>query len=166
MKQAGETILEIPSSALLNPLTLASSTTQIPDYLFPRPSTSTTSGTHPTKKARTSSTTTRRSSIASETKCLNTTQLLTLYLALNRDPKSRRSSPWNKYFETLPKAFVPWHPLTWYYNTGHDGWLLKLIDMMPVSARLKLEDVKKRYADDSEVLKGVLVGTVVSCLHV
>lgn len=150
--QPGDTILEIPSSALLNPITLASNSS-IPDYLHPR-SADSSSVSHVQKKTKT----TRRSSTTTKTGAnrLNTTQFLTLYLALHRESSSRPASPWEPYFATLPKAFTPWHPLTWYYEP-EDSWLQKLIELMPVSARVKLEDVKNRYEEDAKVLKSVLV---------
>lgn len=156
--QAGETILEIPASALLNPLTLAASNTIIPDNLFPVSNSS--SSSHAAKRAKT----TRRSDVAAQTNWLNTTQLLTLYLALNRDPKAAKSSPWAKYLGTLPKSFAPWHPLTWYYEEGYEGWWKKPIRFLPTSARLKLEDVKRRYEEDAAVLKDVLVCGIPVCL--
>jgi hypothetical protein len=143
--QAGQTILEIPSSALLNPLTLAS-TPLIPEHLFPL-----SSRPPPAKKPRTT-----RSSISNSPR-LNTTQLLTLYLALTRDPESRNASPWKPYLATLPESFFPWHPLTWYYKIGEEGWWQKLHGLMPASTRRMLEKVKERYEEDLGVLRGVLV---------
>lgn len=145
--QAGETILEIPSSALVNPLTLAAGSSGIPEHLFPLSA----SATHPAKRAKT----TRASIGASNSRRLNTTQLLTLYLALNRHAKP--SAPWGKYIATLPKSFAPWHPLTWYYKDEYEGWWPRLPNFMPISAKRKLEDVKSRYEEDVEVLKAVLV---------
>lgn len=146
--QAGETILEAPSSALLNPLTLASTST-IPDHLFPL-----STSPPPAKKTKTT-----RSSFSSTSTSprLNTTQLLTLYLALTRDPKNRHPSPWKPYLATLPQSFEPWHPLTWCYKQGHEGWWQKLVGHLPISTRRKLEEVKGRYEVDLEVLKRVLV---------
>lgn len=144
--QAGQTILEIPASALLNPLTLAS-TPLIPDHLFPL-----SSKPPPAKKTKTT-----RSSLPSTSTRLNTTQLLTLYLALTRDPKARNTSPWKSYLNTLPESFWPWHPLTWHYKQGEEGWWQKLIGLMPASTRKMLDGVKERYEVDLGVLKGVLV---------
>ena len=144
--QAGETILEIPSSALLNPLTI-STTPLIPDHLFPL-----TSKPPPAKKTKTS-----RSSVPSTSTRLNTTQLLTLYLALTRDTKSRTASPWKTYLATLPESFWPWHPLTWFYKEGEDGWWQKLLQLIPASTLTMLEGVKERYEEDLKILRTVLV---------
>ena len=144
--QAGQTILEIPSSALLNPLTLAS-TPLIPEHLFPL-----SSKPPPAKKTKTT-----RSSLSSSSTRLNTTQLLTLYLALTRDSKSRNASPWKSYLGTLPASFHPWHPLTWYYKEGENGWWQKVLRLMPASTLRMLEKVKERYEEDLKVLVTVLV---------
>jgi hypothetical protein len=144
--QAGRTILEIPSSALLNPLTLAS-TPLIPEHLFPL-----SSKPPPAKKTKTT-----RSSLPSTSPRLNTTQLLTLYLALTRDPKARNASPWKSYLCTLPESFHPWHPLTWYYKEGENGWWQKILHLMPVSTLRMLDRVKERYEEDLKVLTTVLV---------
>jgi hypothetical protein len=82
---------------------------------------------------------------------------LTLYLALTRDPKNRHPSPWKQYLSTLPVSFDPWHPLTWYYKQGEEGWWQKILAFLPVSARKKLDEVKGRYEGDLAVLKIVLV---------
>lgn len=94
---------------------------------------------------------------AANARRLNTTQLLTLYLALHRDPPSRKGSPWAKYLATLPESFAPWHPLTWYYRPGYDGWWQRVLGILPVPARSKLEDVQRRYEEDAEVLRDTLV---------
>lgn len=151
--------MEIPSSALLNPLTLAS-TSSIPEDLHPL-SSSSSSAPHVQKKAKT----TRRSSTTTSTGVnrLNTTQFLTLYLALHRDTKSKHySTPWTAYFGTLPKSFAPWHPLTWHYQP-EDSWFHKMIDYLPVSAKSKLDEVKARYEEDARVLRGVLVCHYPTC---
>jgi hypothetical protein len=149
--QAGQTVLEIPSSALLNPLTLAS-TPLIPEHLFPL-----SSKPPPTKKTKTT-----RSSLSSTSIRLNTTQLLTLYLALTRDSKARNASPWKSYLGTLPESFHPWHPLTWYYKEGEDGWWQKVLRLMPTSTLRMLDKVKERYEEDLKVLITVLVRLLVA----
>ena len=152
MPQPGSTLLTIPASALLNPLTLASSI--IPTHLFPR----CTSYAHRAKRARTSSTTWR----------LNTTQLLTLYLALTRHLERRHASPWEAYLDSLPGDFRPWHPLTWLVPPSDAGQVEKwkrwnaLAGMVPRSARMKLEAVRARFDEDLEVVQRVLVRLISS----
>lgn len=136
-------MLEIPSSALLNPLTLRiSPLNTIPAHLFP--CTNADRAVVPVKRRRQSLTATR----------LDTTQLLTLHLLLSRDPEGRHQSAWKAYIATLPD-FEGWHPLTW-VASGGEG-VEELLGCLPVEAREKLEDVRKRYEADCEVLKGVLV---------
>ncbi|WVQ99075.1 hypothetical protein IAU59_006207 [Kwoniella sp. CBS 9459] len=119
--KSGDTLLHIPASAMLNPLTLIHDTA-IPIHLFPQSS----SRPRRTPTAASSSSSTSHhvnsngegddGSSAKRRKPnskLDTTQLLTLHLALTRDPKGRYKSPWETYIDTLPAEFRPWHPLTW-----------------------------------------------------
>lgn len=136
-------MLQIPSSALLNPLTLISSDLNtIPHHLFPL-----SDRIPPSKK--------KRHSLSNR---LNTTQILTLHLLLTRDPENRHPSAWNVYLKTLPN-FEGWHPLTWFYGVEDKEGVKrrKILECLPESTRQKLDDVKGRYEADRDVLKGVLV---------
>ncbi|OCF32077.1 hypothetical protein I316_06233 [Kwoniella heveanensis BCC8398] len=124
--KSGDTLLHIPASAMLNPLTLIHNTT-IPLHLFPQSSSRPRRTTTTTVSARavssgnndeedksfTSEAKRRKSNNSPSLKKLDTTQLLTLHLALTRDPHGRHKSPWEGYIGTLPHEFRPWHPLTW-----------------------------------------------------
>ena len=149
-------MLLVPASALLNPLTiLTSSQNTIPAHLFPE---------QPSKP----NTKRRRVSISQR---LNTTQLLTLHLALTRDPDGRHGSAWEVYLDTLPRSFRPWHPLTWVVPpkpkgkvNGHGGATnehgdagMDKLGKVPIEARENVLRVKKRFDEDLEVLQKVLV---------
>ncbi|WWC89696.1 uncharacterized protein L201_004621 [Kwoniella dendrophila CBS 6074] len=161
----GDTLLHIPSTCMLNPLTLMSSPNQpIPLHLFPQTnrSSSTSSTTPVNKKPRTSLQLHQQPS-----RKLDTTQLLTLHLALTKDPKERYKSYWKPYIDSLPKKFRPWHPLTWIiplHQSNHDDkddkeweWWNNLYELgLSKSTKLKVEDVKKRFNKDYDVLIDVL----------
>ncbi|WWC69104.1 uncharacterized protein I206_103040 [Kwoniella pini CBS 10737] len=154
----GETLLHIPSTCMLNPLTLLPNSL-IPSHLFPQsvsrnnPNDSTTPIS---KKAR-----------MEKGRKLDTTQLLTLHLALTKDSKNRYKSNWKEYIESLPKTFRPWHPLTWVVSpilTQKENvpqvewkWFNHLYDIgLSQAAKLKVQDVKKRFDEEYEILVEVL----------
>nr|XP_019042616.1 hypothetical protein I302_09225 [Kwoniella bestiolae CBS 10118]OCF21546.1 hypothetical protein I302_09225 [Kwoniella bestiolae CBS 10118] len=152
----GDTLLHIPASAMLNPLTLLPSSS-IPSHLFPQ-TTSSRAAPLP-KKPR----------IANPPRKLDTTQLLTLHLALTRDPKERYKSDWQVYIDSLPKSFRPWHPLTWTIPPslspnepkereaeGWEWWNNLYNVGISQSTKLKVQDVKQRFDKDYEVLLEVL----------
>lgn len=165
--QAGETILEIPASAMINPLTLLS-TSSIPSHLFPN----SVSGTKLPRRG------TAKAALANEDgddrpgsgEHLTTTQLLTLQLALWRvDPAAR--GPWGVYVDTLPTEFRPWHPLSWLVtpdtpgsgagskSQAHPQWSMwhALADCLPRSTRSKLADVEQRFWRDVGVIRAAIV---------
>ncbi|WWD16279.1 hypothetical protein CI109_100705 [Kwoniella shandongensis] len=171
----GETLLHIPASAMLNPLTLIRDS-PIPKHLFPQP-THRISTTNSSKRVKTSpstatSTATTAQSSVSSSKPLDTTQLLTLHIALTRDPLKRYPSEWDVYMNALPREFRPWHPLTWLItpqkSTKNDKskieedekeweWWSKLAEKgLSPTTRIKLDDVKKRFEHDEEVIMEVL----------
>ncbi|KAK8869457.1 hypothetical protein IAR55_000021 [Kwoniella newhampshirensis] len=163
----GETLLHIPSSAMLNPLTLIRDS-PIPKHLFPQP-THRIATTNPSKRIKTSliaADTARASTdaeVPSSTKPLDTTQLLTLHIALTRDPLKRYPSEWDVYMNALPREFRPWHPLTWLIKPQGAKeekdweWWSKLAEKgLSPSTRAKLADVKKRFQQDRDVILDVL----------
>lgn len=185
-------LLVIPPEMLINPLTLASSPDNIiPLHLFPVQH---LDDGHPRKRRKTnryvssstySSILTGASEKRAETvdkvesKPLNTTQLLTLFLAVNRSSNSERPSKWSRYLDTLPETFRPWHPLTWLVaetpskdkaatsssageTSVEDGddkvvELSKLVELAPGEPRRKILGVKARYDADLVVLREILV---------
>lgn len=145
--QPGEPILVIPAASLLNPLTLLKSPlNSIPVELFPCQSSATTPP--------------RRSS--NGTPKLTTTQLLTLHLALTRDPQQRHKSEWQIFIDTLPE-FRPLHPLTWVIPNSElkeeeqDAFWPALESCLSESVRIKIAAVKRRYLADLKLLRQVLV---------
>jgi len=148
----GETLLSIPPSAMVNPLTLPPST--IPTHLFPQP----ISHSHRLKRPRKSDPAIRR---------LNTTQLLTLHLALARDKLGRHPSRYEVYLDTLPTSFRPWHPLTWHVPPDAQAkikkeakeweWWRTLARLIPRGATSYLQEVRRRYEEDLSVLREILV---------
>ncbi|KAK4689124.1 hypothetical protein P7C73_g987, partial [Tremellales sp. Uapishka_1] len=135
-------LLEIPSSALLNPLTLLKSPSNtIPSQLFPVPDRKL--GSKSTKRAK-------------KTPRLNTTQLLTLHLALTRDPGGGHPSDWQPYLRTLPQTFTPWHPLSWSVDQDDTWWKALLGEGVSRGVREKIDDVKERFEEDAAVLRLVL----------
>ncbi|GFZ45944.1 hypothetical protein JCM24511_03677 [Saitozyma sp. JCM 24511] len=164
---AGETILEIPASAMINPLTLLS-TSSIPTHLFPN----SVSGTKLPRRG------TAKAALANgdgddcpgSGEHLTTTQLLTLQLALWRvDPAAR--GPWGVYVDTLPTEFRPWHPLSWLVtpdtpgsgagskSQAHPQWSMwhALADCLPRSTRSKLADVEQRFWRDVGIIRAAIV---------
>lgn len=167
---------------MLNPLTMfaAESTSRppskelmysIPRHLYPRP-THKMSSTNSSKRIKTSPTSpatisTGSGESSSHYRQLDTTELLTLHLALSRDPQKRYYSDWQVYLGTLPKEFRPWHPLTWVIksepgakNSEADDWnwwntLYEKHTSSTVKA--KIQDVKRRYEADVAVVLDVLV---------
>lgn len=128
----------------MNPLTLAkSSLNTIPSELYPAP-------------ASTSSPP-RRSS--NGTPRLTTTQLLTLHIALTRDPQQRHKSEWQVFVDTLPD-FRPLHPLAWMIPNSdverQDEFWPALEACLSESVRIKVQDVKRRFEDDLLLLRNVL----------
>ncbi|WVF71829.1 hypothetical protein IAT40_006638 [Kwoniella sp. CBS 6097] len=116
--QYEDTLLHMPASSMLNPLTLIQDT-PIPLHLFPQSSSRprrTTTGpslsSASMNKGDEEESAKRRKPNSQRLK-LDTTQLLSLHLALTKDPKGRYPSPWAAYIDTLPAEFRPWHPLTW-----------------------------------------------------
>ncbi|BEJ12327.1 hypothetical protein CspHIS471_0207870 [Cutaneotrichosporon sp. HIS471] len=139
---SGEPILVIPAASLLNPLTLAKSAlNSIPAHLFPAPATASP----------------RRS--PNGTAPLTTTQLLSLHLALTRDPLKRHKSEWQVFIDTLPE-FRPLHPLTWVVpdtdNKAPDAFWPALEQCLSESVRIKIEAVRLRYEADRKLLRNVL----------
>lgn len=138
-------MLVIPAQSLLNPLTLgASPLNTIPLELFP--SASSTSSPPPR-------------SPGGGCRRLTTTQLLTLHLALSKDPKGRHKSEWQIFVDSLP-SFRPLHPLTWVVPNSdgpHDAFWPQLEECLSESVRVKIDAVKVRYEDDLAVLRRVLV---------
>lgn len=148
LRQAGQTLLQVPASALLNPLSLArSGHSIIPQDLFP---TSSTHPTHARKKPKT-----QHQPVSSRK--LNTTQLLTLQLAFTRRRGASSSDPWQPYLATLPSAFSPWHPLTWLADKSLPAEYRKLVDNLPDGAKRKLGEVQSRFDGDKKLLRTVLV---------
>lgn len=146
--QAEQTLLQIPASALLNPLSLSRSQhSSIPQHLFP---TSSSHPPHPRKKPKT-----QQGPVSSRK--LNTTQLLTLQLALSRHGGASSSDPWQPYLATLPSSFSPWHPLTWLADPTLPKDYRKVVDELPVGAKRKLEEVRGRFEGDRELLRTAIV---------
>jgi hypothetical protein len=140
-------MLVIPAQSLLNPLTLrASPLNTIPLELFP--SASSTSSPPPR-------------SPGGGCRRLNTTQLLTLHLALTKDPLGRHKSEWQIFIASLP-TFRPFHPLTWVVPNSdgpNDPWWAELESCLSESVRIKIDAVKVRYEADLAVLRPVLVSS-------
>lgn len=88
---------------------------------------------------------------------LNTTQLLTLQLALIRRRGASSSDPWQPYLATLPSAFSPWHPLTWLTDKSLPAEYRELANDLPDGAKRKLEEVQSRFEGDIKLLKTVMV---------
>lgn len=143
-------MLVIPAASLLNPLTLQKSPLNtIPAHLFPSAlSTNSPPPRSPGGSVR-----------------LTTTQLLTLHLALSRDPKGRHKSEWSIFINSLP-SFRPLHPLTWVVpnsDAPHDAWWGELEACLSESVRIKIDAVKQRYIKDLELLRRVLVCASTDC---
>ncbi|WRT67493.1 uncharacterized protein IL334_004465 [Kwoniella shivajii] len=168
--QAGDTLLHIPSTCMLNPLTLLPNS-PIPKHLFPQtqPSSSSSSKASVSNTSRSPSEAKRArislstSSSSSPSRKLDTTQLLTLHLALTKDPKHRYESDWKVYIDTLPQSFRPWHPLTWVVKPDLDEdeedwkWWNCLYQIgLSESAKMKIDDVRERFEKDYEILIEVL----------
>ncbi|WVQ75496.1 hypothetical protein IAR50_005121 [Cryptococcus sp. DSM 104548] len=172
MEDEGATLLHIPAASMLNPLTLLASDStskvlskgpnySIPRHLFPSPS-HVTSGANSSKRVKTSPAGTTD---PGQSKQLDTTELLTLHLALSRDPQKRYTSDWQVYLETLPKKFRPWHPLTWLVepDPGTEEaleewkWWHDLYENhSSPTLKAKVLDVKKRYHADKAVILSTL----------
>ncbi|WVQ81248.1 hypothetical protein IAT38_003370 [Cryptococcus sp. DSM 104549] len=169
------TLLHIPSSAMLNPLTLLAASSSvtasthpdrhsIPRHLFPQP-THVTSSVNSSKRLKPSPSSPTNGVTATPAfpRQLDTTELLTLQVALSRDPQKRYESDWQVYIETLPKDFRPWHPATWVIKpedaSKQDDWewwhSLYEIGTSP-TLKAKIQDVKKRFETDYGVLMEVL----------
>ncbi|OXC69576.1 hypothetical protein AYX13_01743 [Cryptococcus neoformans] len=175
------TLLHIPSSAMLNPLTMFAADAasrppskgpahSIPRHLYPRP-THITSSTNSSKRIKTSSASpitisTANGESSSHYRQLDTTELLTLHLALSKDPQKRYFSDWQVYIETLPKEFRPWHPLTWVIKpepgakspgTADWDWWNNLYEKhISLTLKAKIQDVKRRYEADAALVLDVL----------
>ncbi|ODN74573.1 hypothetical protein L202_06935 [Cryptococcus amylolentus CBS 6039] len=165
------TLLHIPAASMLNPLTLLASDStskvlskgpnfSIPRHLFPQPS-HVTSAVNSSKRLKTSPAGTD----SSQSKQLDTTELLTLHLALSRDPHKRYTSDWQVYLETLPKDFRPWHPLTWLVKPdpgtkeaveGWNWWADLYENHASPTLKSKVAEVKKRYDADKAVILSTL----------
>ncbi|KAL7422560.1 hypothetical protein Q5752_003208 [Cryptotrichosporon argae] len=174
-----ETILQIPSSAMLNPLTLT--TTLIPPSLIPRPPVNPHKRIRLTSpgRARGGNENTAGPAAAAPPGPLNTTQVLTLEVALSKQAQG----PWDSFMRTLPHSFRPWHPLTWVVDAGEraegtastegkskskcqcqngDGgenkWTrwAELADLLDGYTKRKLEDVKARWETDRDTLRKAL----------
>lgn len=167
---------------MLNPLTMFAAESasrppskgpmySIPRHLYPRP-THKMSSTNSSKRIKTSPTSpvtisTDSGESSSHYRQLDTTELLTLHLALSRDPQKRYYSDWEVYIETLPKEFRPWHPLTWVIksepgakNSEADdwNWWNTLYEKhISSTVKAKIQDVKRRYEADVAVVLDVLV---------
>ncbi|OCF71488.1 hypothetical protein I204_07546 [Kwoniella mangroviensis CBS 8886] len=151
----GDILFHIPSSCMLNPLTLLPNS-PIPSHLFPQTvskSVPTSSLTPVQKKPR----------IGNPPRKLDTTQLLTLHLALTKDPRGRYKSDWQVYIDSLPITFRPWHPLTWIVSPFDKAqkeervWWNHLYTIgLSESTKMKVQDVKNRFEKDYEVLCEVL----------
>lgn len=143
-------MLVIPSPSLLNPLTLGRSPLNtIPSELFPA---SASSSSPPPR------------SPGGGCRRLTTTQLLTLHLALSRDPKGRHNSEWEVFIKSLP-SFRPFHPVTWVIpnsDAPHDPWWEELEACLSESVRIKIAAVAKRYKEDLKILRRVLVSRQVA----
>nr|XP_018263476.1 uncharacterized protein I303_03345 [Kwoniella dejecticola CBS 10117]OBR85634.1 hypothetical protein I303_03345 [Kwoniella dejecticola CBS 10117] len=163
-----DTLLHIPSTCMLNPLTLLPNS-PIPSHLFPQTKSTNTNVSSPSPKE--SSTPVPKRARTDKPRKLDTTQLLTLHLALTKDPQERYKSDWAPYIDSLPKSFRPWHPLTWVVPLDEEQrssgqkekqreewiWYNHLYQIgLSGSTRLKVQDVKKRFDQDYEVLSDVL----------
>ena len=160
-------LLGVPTSALLNPVTLLASNTQLPSSLFMvQPPVK--NGKR--KKIGKPATAQKSASSSSKTNIplpLTSTALLTLHLALTKDPESRHPSAWKPYIDALPQDFRPWHPLSWAVRPGTDGtaeskqdwswWNALSEQCMTYGAAKKLREIRERWDLDYEVLKMVLV---------
>jgi hypothetical protein len=139
-------MLVIPAPSLLNPLTMsASALNTIPKELFPAPAPTSTAPSSPPTSPR---------GIAR----LTGTQLMTLHLALTRDPRRRHASEWQVFIDTLPE-FRPQHPLTWVVPNSdgpNDVFWPQLEACLSESVRIKIAAVKERYVEDKVVLRRVL----------
>jgi hypothetical protein len=158
-------LLGVPKTALLNPVTLLAQETLLPPSLFHVPP-----PVKNGKKKKIAKSIPRSSSSTPKTSIplpLTSTALLTLHLALTRDPLKRHPSAWRPYIEALPQEFRPWHPLSWVVEPGTDGseetkrdwaWWKDLSERgMTYGSRKKLREIKERWDGDFEVLKLVMV---------
>lgn len=187
LNQERSTLLHIPSSAMLNPLTMFAADAasrppskgpahSIPRHLYPRP-THITSSTNSSKRIKTSSASpitisTANGESSSHYRQLDTTELLTLHLALSKDPQKRYFSDWQVYIETLPKEFRPWHPLTWVIKpepgakspgTADWDWWNNLYEKhISLTSKAKIQDVKRRYEADAALMLDVLVSVLIT----
>lgn len=185
--QTGEILLDIPSSALLNPLTIKSSPCNtIPSHVFPL--TEADLSAQGAIKGKSNGVVKRKRLSAAPR--LNATQIMCLHLLLTRDTKARHVSDWAAYIATLPD-FEGWHPLTWLYAEGagvdegedegagavdgqgddpdaeHVGeedrqlenrrGVRDLVECLTPRARAKLQDVQERYEVDKAAMRHVLV---------
>ncbi|WVN87868.1 uncharacterized protein L203_103065 [Cryptococcus depauperatus CBS 7841] len=167
-------LLHIPSSAMLNPLTLMAADSvskhnlkqpvfSIPRHLFPLPAHHVS---HNNSSKRVKTLPISPPAPTGLGRQLDTTELLTLHLALNRDPMKRYTSDWQVYIETLPKEFRPWHPLTWVIEPekGSDvpgaeewRWWHHLYEKYASrTLKAKVREVKQRYETDIATLRDVL----------
>lgn len=172
---------------MLNPLTMFAADAasrppskgpvySIPRHLYPRP-THITSSTNSSKRIKTSAASPTTVSTASgesnsHYRQLDTTELLTLHLALSKDPQKRYFSDWQVYLETLPNEFRPWHPLTWVIKpelgakspgaADWDWWNTLYEKHISPTMKAKIQDVKRRYEADAALVLDVLVSVLIT----
>lgn len=99
---------------------------------------------------------------------LTATQLITLHLALHHPDRPEWTDsdvppdPWAPFLRILPESFRWHHPLTWLVpdeegvEDGMDKWRA-LERSLPEPTRILLKDVEKRFWEDVNVLRTVLV---------